>query len=84
MNSYKYSVWGGGGKRPGSPYQYLHWAKGSFQGRAPLRPWEEPSSAMDVAEDKGSSLLLVVTLQVIPRNRVSTKTEKDNGKNGNI
>ena len=45
---------------------------------------EEPSSAMDVAEDKGSSLLLVVTLRVIPWNRISTKTEKDNGKNGNI
>ena len=72
------------GKRPGSPYQYLHWAKGPVQGRTSSRPWEEPSSVMDVAEDKGSNLLLVVTLEVIPRNRVSTKTEKDNEKNGNI
>ena len=73
-----------GGKRPGSPCQYLHWAKGLVQGRTPPRLWEEPSSAMDVAEDKGSSLLLGVTLRVIPWNMVSTKTEKDNGKNGNI
>ena len=71
-------------KRPGSPCQYLHWAKGPVQGRTSPRPWEEPSLAMDVAEDKGSSLLLVVTLRVIPQNRESTKTEKDNGKNGNI
>ena len=47
-------------------------------------PRKNPSSAMDVAEDKGSSLLLGVTLRVIPWNRVSTKTEKDNEKNGNI
>ena len=72
------------GKRPGSPCQYLHWAKGLVQGRTPLRPWEESSSAMDVAEDKGSSLLLGVTLWVIPWTRVSTKIEKDNEKNGNI
>ena len=39
---------------------------------------------MDVAEDKGSSLLLRVTLRVIPKNRVSTKIENDNGRNGNI
>jgi len=83
INKIKISIlWGG--KRPESPCQYLHWAKGPFQGRTPPRPWEEPSSAMNVAEDKGSSLLLVVTLRVIPWNRISTKTEKDNGKNGNI
>ena len=39
---------------------------------------------MDVAEDKESNLLLVVTLQIIPRNRKSTKAEKDNGENGNV
>ena len=39
---------------------------------------------MDVAEDKGSSLLLRVTLWVIPWNKISTKTEKDNGRNENI
>ena len=39
---------------------------------------------MDVAEDKGSGLLLRVTLQIIPWNRVSTKIEKNNGRNGNI
>ena len=72
------------GKRLGSPYQCLHWAKGPVQGKTLPRPGEEPSSAMDIAEDKGSSLLLVVTLRVIPQNRESIKTEKDNGKNGNI
>ena len=52
---------------------------------------KNPSSAMgrtllgmDVAEDKGGNLLLVVTLQIIPRNRKSTKAEKDNGENGNV
>ena len=39
---------------------------------------------MDVAEDKGGNLLLVVTLQIIPRNMKSTKAEKDNGENGNV
>ena len=54
-------------------------------------PRKNPFSAMgrtllgmDVAEDKGSNLLLVVTLQVIPRNKKSTKTEKDSRENGNI
>ena len=40
--------------------------------------------SMDVAEDKGGNLPLVVTLQIIPRNRKSTKAEKDNGENGNV
>ena len=39
---------------------------------------------MDVAEDKGCNLPLVVTLQVIPRNKKSTKAEKNNGENGNV
>ena len=39
---------------------------------------------MNVAEDKGGNLPLVVTLQVIPRNRKSTKVEKDNEENGNV
>ena len=54
-------------------------------------PRKNPSSAMgrtlldmDVAEDKGSNLLLVVTLRVIPRNRKSTKTENDNRENRNV
>ena len=54
-------------------------------------PRKNPSSAMgrtlldmDVAKDKGGNLALVMTLQIIPRNRKSTKTEKDNRKNGNV
>ena len=54
-------------------------------------PRKNPSSAMgrtllsmDVAEDKGGNLPLVVTLQIIPRNRKSTKAEKNNGENGNV
>ena len=73
-----------GGKRPGSSCQYLRWAKSPVQGKTFPRSWEEPSSAMDVADDKGSNLLLVVTLRVIPRNRKSTKTENDNRENGNV
>ena len=40
--------------------------------------------SMDVVEDKGSNLLLVVTLQMIPWNRKSIKAEKDNGENENV
>ena len=54
-------------------------------------PRKNPSSAMggtllgmDVAEDKGGNLLLVMTLQIIPRNKTSTKVEKNNGENGNV
>ena len=64
-----------GGTRPGRPCQCLRWAKGPVQGKTPPRPWEEPSSAMDVAEDERSNLLLVATLRVIPQNRKRT-TEK--------
>ena len=39
---------------------------------------------MDVAKDKGGNRPLVVTLQVNPRNRKSTKAEKDDGENGNV
>ena len=52
---------------------------------------KNPSSAMwrillgmDVAEDKGDNLPLVVTLQIVPRNKKSTKTERDSGENGNV
>ena len=54
-------------------------------------PRKNPSSAMggtllgmDVAEDKGGNLLLVMTLQIIPRNKTSTKVEKNNRENGNV
>ena len=49
-----------------------------------LNPRKNSSSTMDVAEDKGSNLLLVVTVQVIPRHRKSTKTEKDNREKRNV
>ena len=39
---------------------------------------------MDVTEDKGGNLLLVVTLQIILRNRKNIKVEKDSGENGNV
>ena len=54
-------------------------------------PRKNPSSTMGrtllgvvVAEDKGGNLPLVVTFQVILRNKKSTKAEKDNGENGNV
>ena len=46
------------------------------------QPKEEP--LLDLADDKGNGLPLRVTLQVIPWNRISTKTEKDNRRNRNI
>ena len=39
---------------------------------------------MDVAEDKGGNLPLVVTLQIVPRNRKSAKAEKNNGENESV
>lgn len=39
---------------------------------------------MDVAENKGDNLLLVAALQIVPRNRKSTKAKKDSGENGNV
>ena len=54
-------------------------------------PRKNPSSAMgrillgmDVAEDKGGNLPLVVTLQIVPQNRKSAKAEKDKGENGSV
>ena len=39
---------------------------------------------MDIAKDKRSNLPLVVTLQIVPQSRESTKAKKDNGENGSI
>ena len=39
---------------------------------------------MDVAENKGDNLSLVVTLQIVPWNRKSTKAERDSEENGNV
>ena len=54
-------------------------------------PRGNPSSAVrgtpprpDIVEDKGNGPPLRVTLWVIPWNKISTKTENDNGKNGDI
>ena len=40
--------------------------------------------SMDIAEDKRVNLPLVVTLQIVPQSRESTKAEKDNGENGSV
>ena len=52
---------------------------------------KNPSSAMeiillgmDVVEDKGDNLPLVVTLQIVPRNMKSTKAEKDKGESESV
>ena len=54
-------------------------------------PRKDPSSAMrrillsmDIAEDKGGNLSLIVTLHIVPRSRKSTKAEKDNGEKGSV
>ena len=54
-------------------------------------PRKNPSSAMgripprlSMAEDKGNGLSLREADRVTPWNRKSTKTEKDNGENGNV
>ena len=70
----------GGGIKPGSPCQCLCWAQGPIQGRPTPRPWERPSSAINVAEGKGSNSVLVMTFWVISPNRKSTKTTKNKGK----
>ena len=50
-----------------------------------LNPRKNPSSimgrtllSMNIADDKGGNLLLVVTLQIIPWNKTSIKAENDN------
>ena len=62
----------------------------STLGQGPI-PRKNPSSAMGripprpgMAEDQGNGLSLREALQVIPWNKKSTKTEKDNGENGNV
>ena len=54
-------------------------------------PRKDPSSAMrrillgmDLAEDKGDNLPLVVTLYIVPRNRKNTIAEKDNEEKGGV
>ena len=46
------------------------------------QPKEKPLLGMDVAEDKGGNLPLVVTLQTVLWNRKSVKARKDNRENG--
>ena len=71
---------GGGGIKPGSPCQCLRWAQDLIQGRPTPWPWEGPSSAINVAEEKGRNLVLVITFRVISPNKKSTKTTKNKGK----
>ena len=54
-------------------------------------PRKKPSSAMGrillgmvIAEDEGGNLSLVVTFQIVPRNRKSAKAKKDNGENKSV
>ena len=72
-----------GGKRPGGPCQF-HIGPRAQSKENPSSAMEGTLLSMNVAEDKGGNLSLVVTLQVIPQNRNSTKAEKDNGENGNV
>ena len=39
---------------------------------------------MDIAEDKGGNLPLVVTLHIVPRSKKRNKPEKDNGEKGSV
>ena len=39
---------------------------------------------MDIAEDKGGNLPLVVTLYIVPQSRKNTKVEKDKGEKGSV
>ena len=67
----------------------------SAMGRIPHRPGmaEDKGNGLSLrealrvpwlAEDKGNDLSLREALRVTPWNRKSTKTKKDNGKNGNV
>ena len=48
------------------------------------QPKEKPLLGMDVAEDKGGNLPLVVMPQTVLRNRKSAKAEKDNRENRSV
>ena len=76
-----------GGIKPGSPCQCLRGPRARSKegppfghGKDPPRPWEGPSSAINVAKGKGSNSVLVMTFWVISPNRKSTKTTKNKGK----
>ena len=66
-----------GGKRLIGPFQYLYWARGPVQRKAPFRPWKNPPR-MDIAEGKRGNRPPVVRLQIVLQGRESTKVEKDN------
>ena len=80
-----------GGNRPGNPYNIYVGPRAQSKEESLLGNGKNPSLVMGktlprsgVAEDKRNGLLLRVTLRVILWNRISTKIEKDNGRNGNI
>ena len=69
-----------GGYKTGKPMSMSTLGPGLDPGKDPSRPWEGPSSAINVAEDKWSNSVLVMTFQVISPNRKSTKMTKNKGK----
>ena len=67
------------GYKTGKPMSISVLGPRSDPRKDPLRPWEGPSSAINVAEGKGSNSVLVMTFRVISPNRNSTKTTKSKG-----
>ena len=65
-----------GGKRLIGPFQYLYWARGLVHGKTPPQPWKN-SPRMDIAEGKRGNRLPVARFQIVPRDRESTRVEKD-------
>ena len=69
-----------GGYKTGKPMSISVLGPRSDPRKDPLRPWEGPSSAINVAEGKGSNSVLVMTFRVISPNRNNTKTTKSKEK----
>ena len=73
-----------GGKRPGGPCECLHLDLGPSPRKDPSSAMKRILLSMDIAEDKGDNLPLVVTHYVVPQSRKSTIAGKDSGEKGGV
>jgi len=69
-----------GGKRPKKSMSTPTLGQGPSPKKNPSSAMGRTLLGMDVGEDQGGSLPLVMTLQIIPRNSKKTRVEKDSGK----
>ena len=73
-----------GGKRPGGPCECLYLGQGPSPRKDPSSTIRRILLGMDIAENKGDNLPLVVTLYIVLQNRKNTIAKKDNGEKGGV